>query len=476
MPAGTAAAATPRSHHGWALVVLLVGAILPPLDYFIVNLALPAIRDGIGARPAELQLVVSAYACANAVVQITGGRLGDLYGRKRMFMIGMAGFVVASTLCGARRQRRGAGRRPRAAGPVRRDPRAAGARDDPQRVHPQEQVRVMGFYGFVFGLAAVIGQLGGGALISLHPFGPAGARSSSSTCRSASWLLIGSWRFIPESRPPKGQRIDVPGMVLLSLFLLMLVYPLTHGREAGWPLWMVACLVGALPMLGALLAVEARRLAGGHDPLLDVRLFRNPVVALELVLAFLFYTLSAFFLSYGIYLQGCLNWSPLASGLAILPLSSASCRLPLLMPRLVGRFGGYRVLTLGFAMLAAGVATAAALAGAATPGIGFTWGSRRSGSAGPALPSVVRIVLAEVDTARAGVASGMVTAMLQIGAAVGAATLGGVFFARLGAHPAALDYVQGFRTSMFALTAVLLVCIALSALLGPLHRRLHAGR
>ena len=88
--------------------------------------------------------------------------------------------------------------------------------------------------------------------------------------------LIGSWRFIPESRPPKGQRIDVPGMVLLSLFLLMLVYPLTHGREAGWPLWMVACLVGALPMLGALLAVEARRLAGGHDPLLDVRLFRNP--------------------------------------------------------------------------------------------------------------------------------------------------------------------------------------------------------
>ena len=175
--------ATTTAGRWWSL---LVGAILPPLDCFIVNLALPAIRD-IGARPAELQLVVSAYACANAVVQITGGRLGDLYGRKRMFMIGMAGFVVASTLCeiagsgavlvGGRVLQ----------GPVRRDPRAAGARDDPQRVHPQEQVRVMGFYGFVFGLAAVIGQLGGGALISLHPFEPAGARSSSSTCRSASW-------------------------------------------------------------------------------------------------------------------------------------------------------------------------------------------------------------------------------------------------------------------------------------------------
>lgn len=91
------------------------------------------------------------------------------------------------------------------------------------------------------------------------------------------------------------------------------------------------------------------------------------------------------------------------------------------------------------------------------------------------LPSVVRIVLAEVETARAGVASGMVTAMLQIGAAVGAATIGGVFFARLGVHPAAIDYVQGFRTSMFTLTVVLLVCVALSTALGPLHRRLHAG-
>ena len=87
------------------------------------------------------------------------------------------------------------------------------------------------------------------------------------------------------------------------------------------------------------------------------------------------------------------------------------------------------------------------------------------------LPSVVRIVLAEVDAARAGVASGMVTAMLQIGAAVGAATLGGLFFARLGAQPCALDYVQGFRTAMGALTVVLLVCVALSAALGPLHRR-----
>ncbi|WP_175757547.1 MFS transporter [Burkholderia ambifaria] len=475
-PAGAAAAASPRNHHGWALVVLLIGAILPPLDYFIVNLALPAIRDGIGARPAELQLVVSAYACANAVVQITGGRLGDLYGRKRMFMVGMAGFVVASALCGLA----GSGA-VLVGGRVLQGLFAAILA--PQVLatirsvfSPQEQVRVMGFYGFVFGLAAVIGQLGGGALISLHPFGLGWRAIFLVNVPIGILALLGSWRFIPESRPPRGQRIDVPGTVLLSLFLLMLVYPLTHGREAGWPLWMVACIVGALPMLGALLAVEVRRLAGGRDALLDVRLLRNPVVALGLTLAFLFYMLSAFFLSYGIYLQGCLNWSPLASGLAILPLGIGFLASPLLMPRLVARFGGYRVLTLGFALLAAGVATTAALAGEYAPGPGFYAGIAAIGvGQGLVLPSVVRIVLAEVDAARAGVASGMVTAMLQIGAAVGAATLGGLFLARLGAQPGALDYVQGFRTAMWALTVVLLVCVALSAALGPMHRRAHAG-
>ncbi|PRE10312.1 MFS transporter [Burkholderia multivorans] len=475
-PAGAAPAATPHNRHGWALVVLLVGAILPPLDYFIVNLALPAIRDGIGARPAELQLVVSAYACANAVAQITGGRLGDLYGRKRMFMLGMAGFVVASTLCGLAHN-----------GAVLVGGRVLqglfAAILAPQVLAtirsvftPQEQVRVMGFYGFVFGLAAVIGQLGGGALIDLHPFGLGWRAIFLVNLPIGILALLGSWRFIPENRPPRGQRIDVPGTVLLSLFLLMLVYPLTHGRDAGWSTWMVACAIGALPVLAALLAVEARQLAAGRDPLLDLRLFRHPVVALGLALAFLFYMLSAFFLSYGIYLQGCLHWSPLASGAAILPLGIGFLSSPLLMPRLVGRFGGYRVLTLGFAMLAAGVAAAAALAGSGAPGIGFYAGIAAIGiGQGLVLPSVVRIVLAEVDASRAGVASGMVTAALQIGAAVGAATLGGMFFAQLGAAPSPLDYVRGFRTSMFALSAILAVCVVLSAALGPIHRRLHAA-
>ncbi|WP_322068400.1 MFS transporter [Paraburkholderia bannensis] len=473
--AAPSSSATAHGHSGWALLVLLIGAILPPLDYFIVNLAMPAIHDGLAASASQLQLVVSAYACANAVAQITGGRLGDLYGRKRMFMIGMAGFVVASTLCGLAtdgtvlvlgRILQGlfaAVLAPQVLATIR------------SVYAPHEQVRVMGLYGFVFGVAAVIGQLGGGALISLHPFGLGWRAIFLVNLPIGLLALLGSWRFIPESRPPRGARIDLPGTLLLSLFLLMLVYPLTRGREDGWPAWMLLCLAASVPVLGLLLRVEARTLAAGKDPLLDVRLLRNPVVALGLALAFLFYLLSAFFLSYGIYLQSGLQWSPLASGFAILPFGVGFLSSPLLMPRLVARIGGYRVLTLGYVLIALGLATAATLAGATAPGTLFYVGLAAMGiGQGLVLPSVVRIVLAEVEPARAGVASGMVTAMLQIGAAVGAATLGGLFFARLGAHPGALDYAAGFKVSMFALVAILGVCVLLSMALGPLHRRLHA--
>lgn len=474
-PAVGAAPGATRSHHGWALVVLLVGAILPPLDYFIVNLALPAIRDGLAATTSQLQLVVSAYACANAVMQITGGRLGDLYGRKRLFMIGMAGFVLASTLCGVATSGTAL-----VAGRILQGLFAAIL--SPQVLAtirsvftPHEQVRVMGFYGFVFGVAAVIGQLGGGALISLHPFGLGWRAIFLVNLPIGAFALIGSWRFIPENRPPRGARIDVPGTLLLSLFLLMLVYPLTRGREEGWPAWMQLCLAASLPVLALLLKVEWRRIVSGLDPLLDLRLFRNPVVVLGLALAFLFYTMSAFFLSYGIWLQGGLHWSPLASGLAILPFGLGFLASPLLMPHLVHRFGSYRVLTLGFALLALGLGTAATLSGTNAPQGGFYLGLAATGMGqGLVLPSVVRIVLAEVEPGRAGVASGMITATLQIGAAVGAATLGGLFFSKLGVHPDATTYAQAFRTSMFAVVAIQAICALLSMALGPLHRLLHA--
>lgn len=471
-PSSAQRAGAPSTHHGWALAMLLIGAILPPLDYFIVNLALPAIHEGLGASDSQLQFVISAYACANAVVLITGGRLGDLYGRKRMFMIAMAGFVVASALCGVA---------PNAdvlvAGRVLQGVFAATL--TPQVLatirsvfSPREQVRVMGLFGFVYGLAAVVGQLGGGALISLHPFGLGWRAIFLVNLPIGVVALVGSWRHLPESRPPRGAAIDVPGTLLLSSFLLALIYPLTRGRELGWPAWTWLCFACAAVLLALLVTVEHRRQTAGLDPLLDLRLFGNPVVTLGLLLAFLFYWMSVFFLAFGIYLQSGLHWSPLHSGLAILPFGMGFLAAPLLLPRLISRLGAQPTLSASFVLLSVGLGLAAASARVAAPAWTFYAGLVLAGAGqGLTLPSVLRIVLAEVQPERAGVASGVITAMLQIGSAVGAAVLGGVFFAALGPRPDAAAYLCGFRQSMHALLLVLIACIALSLLFAPLRRR-----
>ncbi|MCW3061368.1 MAG: transporter, partial [Capsulimonas sp.] len=147
-----------------ALAALLVGAFLPPLDFFIVNLALPAIRSGLHASASQLELIISAYASAYAVFLITGGRLGDLYGRKRMFMLGMGGFVLASALCGlaGSGEMLIAGRILQALAASVMAPQVLATI---RTVYSDgELTKIMGLYGSVFGLSAIVGQLGGGAL------------------------------------------------------------------------------------------------------------------------------------------------------------------------------------------------------------------------------------------------------------------------------------------------------------------------
>ena len=237
-PGSQACLTTPteiRSSHRLAIVVLLMGAFLPPLDFFIVNLALPAIREGLRATGSEQQLIISCYASAYAVLLITGGRLGDLYGRKRMFMTGMGCFILASAVCGFAPN-----------GLVLIGGRilqgASAAVMAPQvlatiRVlfSEQEQPRVIGLYGSVFGLASVVGQLLGGALITWHPLGLTWQSIFLINVPIGVLALAGAVRFLPEIPPSRRVRIDLLGVALLSFFLGSIIYPLTCGREAGWP-------------------------------------------------------------------------------------------------------------------------------------------------------------------------------------------------------------------------------------------------
>ena len=431
-----------------ALASLFTGVFLPPLDYFIVNLALPAIHVGLKASDAQIQLTVSAYALAYAVVLITGGRLGDLYGRRRIFMIGMAAFVIASALCGmatsgallvASRVVQGISAAlitPQVLASIR-------------TVFPTHmQARLMGIYGFVFGLASVAGQIGGGALIDLHPWGLDWRIVFLVNVPIGMLALAGTWRYLPESRAERRARIDIPGMAALTIALILLIYPLTVGRELHWPQWTFWCLGMSVPAFAAFVRIERWTAHQARDPLVDVSVLSRPVVATGLLLAFLFYSIAAFFLTYGIYLQEGLGWTPLQSGLGLAPYGAGYLLGPLATPWLSRRLD-QGLMPLGFGCLAGGFALSASQLSHGAPELAFYIGLLIAGTGqGIALPSLQRIVLAQVDARHAGMTAGAIVAMLYIGAAFAAAVIGSAFFGALGAGSTAAVHAHAMRIGL----------------------------
>jgi Na+/melibiose symporter-like transporter len=200
--------------------------------------------------------------------------------------------------------------------------------------------------------------------------------------------------------------------------------------------------------------------------LVDLKLFRNPAFSIGLVLAFMFYCNSAFFLTYGVFLQTGLHWSPLASGVAIMPFALGFVVGPLTSPAVVRRLGAH-VLTLGFALLACGFAlTSWSAAQSALPDLPFYAGLVLAGTGqGLILPSIVRIVLAEAEPQKAGLAAGLVASTLQIGAAFGTAAIGGVFFSALSGRPTPQGYAHAFGHSLTINAILMMVCIVLSVVM-----------
>lgn len=443
-----------------ALPILLIGAFLPVLDFNVVNLALPAIRQDLGASSTEIEFVISAYAATYAVFLITGGRLGDLFGRKRLFMIGVAGFTLTSLLCGiawsptvliAGRILQGltaTAMAPQVLASIRVLFPAA------------EQARALAFYGATFGLANICGQVLGGVLISTHPFGLAWQAIFLINLPIGLIALFGSSVVLRDLRAEHAQKLDLGGVGLLSLTLALLVYPLVEGREAGWPAWMIAMLVACPIVLMAFVRFEARLSTRGGDPLVALSLFRNSGFVAGLIMALAFYMQSSFYLTFAVYLQSGLRKSPIEAGIATLPFAVGYFVSSLFSSTVMQRLG-IRALTLGFALEILGFG-AVLLAvdqvlshelepGLVVAGLGF----------GIVMPSVIKAVLGGVDQRHAGLASGLVISTLQIGAALGVAIIGGVFYHALGTEQTISAYAHAFALALGCNIAL----IALAALL-----------
>jgi EmrB/QacA subfamily drug resistance transporter len=453
-----------------ALPVLLTGAFLPPLDFFIVNVALPSIRASLNASSAELQFVISAYAATYAVFLITGGRLGDLYGRRRMFLLGISGFTLASLVCGlaGSPQMLLAGRMLQGMAAAALAPQVLAS----IRVMfpPAEQSRALGLYVATFGIAATLGQLLGGVLISGHWWGLGWQLIFLVNLPVGLAALIGGLSLLHESREARALKLDLGGVALLSMALGLLVYPLVEGREQGWPAWTYVTLMASVMMFVLFVCYELHVTKRGGSPLIDVQLFREGDFALGILITLGFYLTSAFVLTYAVYLQSGLQHSALQAGLATVPFTLGYFVGSIFAARVIEALG-HRTLPLSCGLQALGFGIVVAVIthtlphrllfpGLTIAGLGF----------GVAMPSLIRVVISGVETHHAGLASGMVITALQISAALGVAIIGGVFYSALNGRETPSAYAHAFATSLSCNIVALLIIALLSLALGRTSR------
>ncbi|MCW3466604.1 MFS transporter [Chitinophaga nivalis] len=425
-----------------ALAVLLMGAFLSPLDFFIVNIALPAMREGLHASSSELQFIVTGYGAAYAVFVVTGGRLGDIYGRKRVFIIGMCVFTLTSAIC-AFAPNAGILIAARIVQGLSAAMLAPQVLSSIRVIFPAaEQPRAMGLFGATFGLASIAGQLCGGLLLEWHPFGLTWETVFLINIPIGIAAVILAMRFIPENRPEKRLRLDIPGVILISAALFLFIYPLIKGREAGWPLWVFICMALAIPVMLWFVRTEQRIIREGRDPLIYLQLFRDKRFLTGLTVIFLFNNTASFFMVYPVYLQSGFHWTVLQAGLAVLPYAAGFFIGPAVSAALARRFRE-KVLLIGLLLLSTGfLLSVPALWFQPLPGVVLYAALLCAGVGhGIVMPVIVRMVLAGIPVETAGLAAGVVSTTMQMGSALGVAVLGTVFFSVL---PVTGSYASAF--------------------------------
>lgn len=448
-------------------VILLVGAFLPPLDFFIVNVALPSIRGELGAASSAEQLVISSYAGLYAVTLITGGRLGDLYGRGRMFFIGLIGFAAASMLCGLAGSSWAliAGRALQGVTAAVMAPQALAS---VQAIFPEaEKPLALSLYGAVFGVAAVVGQALGGILISLDLMGLGWRAIFLVNVPVAILVVLFGIPLLKETRAQDARKLDLGGTALSMVTLGALIVPLIEGREAGWPPWSWLSLTAAPVLAWLFWRYETRLAQAGGTPLLDPAAMRAPGLGRALLIALLFYAVGVFFLLFSIYLQEALHATALGAGLVFLPFGAGLLLGPLSTPfwrRILGAYvnpTGMGLEGVGFAGLVwAIVATPTGVSPAPVPlaAILFVIGFGQ----GLALPTLMRMVTGRVAPAFSGMIAGVASSTLQVGTALSVAVIGGIFYTVLGPRTDPAAITQALIVAILCIAACLAVGAGLS--------------
>lgn len=453
-----------------AVVVLLVASFMDLLDTTIVNVALPSIQEDLGASSAQLVWIVSGYVLSFAVLLITGGRLGDRYGRKTIFNVGVLGFTLASIGCAFAQTAD-------ALVVSRLVQGAFGAIMIPQVLSiiqvlfkPKERAAVFGLVGGVSGLAAVAGPLVGGLLVSGDAFGLGWRSIFIINVPVGILLLIASFAFVPNSKSEKPVKLDILGVSLIVVALFLIIFPLIQGREQGWPLWIWLMLATSSVLIAVFVALQNREEKKSGMALIPPSLFKNRGFSAGVITSFLaLSSIGAFFLIFALYLQTGLGFSALDAGLASLPFSigaffGSGIAVPL-APKIgklliaIGaalQFIGYFLVKQVILNQGDGLVGTDLIVPMAIAGVGLTL----------ILVPLNDLSLAQTDVENAGAASGVLNTFQQVGGAIGVAVISVIFFDVVGANFSPAGLRDGFELAIWA-PLVSVVLTGLSSFLLP---------
>jgi EmrB/QacA subfamily drug resistance transporter len=434
-PPGAAARPAASNPLRWFVFAVVIAAnIMDLMDATIVNVAGPSIRDALGGSASTLEWLPAGYTLAFAVFLITGARLGDMFGRRRLFLIGSAGFTVMSAACAvapsmevliAFRVLQG----------------AFGALMIPQGFGMLKEVfaeaemsKVFAAFGPVMGLSILAAPVLAGALIEANLWGIGWRLVFLINVPIGIAAFAGAIRVLPRTIAHPGIRLDTVGMVLIGVALTAIIYPLIQGRTDGWPTWTFISLAAGTVLLGAFVVWER----GGHgDPLVEPGLLANRTYTSGILVALAFFgAFGGLLLCVSLFAQLGEHFSPIHAGLTLMPMVVGMIAGMAVGTALVGRLGRH-LLHVGVLIVAAGtVVLALTVTGAQSastldlaPGL-FLIGI----GAGSSIGQLFDFILAGVSMDEVGSASGVLEAMQQLSSAIGVAALGTIFFSAFAGH------------------------------------------
>jgi MFS family permease len=446
----------------WVLATVVAAQFMFGVDAFIVNVAIPTIATELHASAAQIEAVIAVYLIAYATLVVTGGRLGDIYGARNVFISGVAGFTVTSLWCGLAQS-----------GPeliaARLAQGATAALMVPQvlaTLHllfaDASRARAFGIYGIVLGLAGAAGFLLGGILVTLDLAGLGWRAVFFVNVPFGAVIIAAAWKIMPRFQRRAGTRLDIPGAIVLFTGLLCLIGPLLFGPDLHWsPLTWLAMAAG-VGIVAAFLRLERAVARRGGMPLIDLALLSDAAFMRGLIAVFFFFFANlSFYLVMTIYMQKGLQIPPLQAGLVFLPLALTFV--------IASRHSGARAKHRGTLVLIEGCAVQ--ISGLAALVIAIESIDMPSAivlalvltifgyGQGLVMAPLSSAVLSTVKPVSAGAASGIYGTTAQIANAAGVAAIGAVYFAiesnQQSARPALLVACALFTLSIVACAAFL---------------------